>query len=162
MKIKASRGFTLLEVMIALVIFSIGLLGLAGLQARGLNSNTSAQFRTLAAIEAYGMADRMRANPLGVKAGNYDNLDNTTPPAGPNCLIATCSEAQIAQSDYYEWINNLQNLLPSGHGSVIRIAGTDQFILTIFWDDERTGATGKACGDNPSIDLKCYRLVFEP
>ncbi|HID48830.1 MAG TPA: type IV pilus modification protein PilV, partial [Chromatiales bacterium] len=73
---KPARGFTLLEVMIALVIFSIGLLGLAGLQARGLQSNTTAQYRTTAMILAYDMADRIRANSTGVAAGNYDDLDN--------------------------------------------------------------------------------------
>ena len=64
------RGFTLLEVMIALLIFSIGLLGLAGLQAGGLRSNNQAQLRTIAVIQAYDMADRIRANPRGVADGD--------------------------------------------------------------------------------------------
>jgi len=125
---KNIHGFTLLEVMIALVIFSVGLLGLAGLQSRGLQSNTVAQFRTLAIIEAYDMADRIRANPVGIADGNYDNLDSATPVAGSDCLNATCTPQQIADLDYFEWINQIQQSLPSGHGIVTGNGAGSQFM----------------------------------
>lgn len=158
----SERGFTLLEVMIALVIFSIGLLGLAGLQSRGLQSNTTAQYRTTAIIEAYDMADRIRANPAGVANNRYDNLNNPTPPAGPDCFANTCDDAQIAQLDYFEWLNNLQNALPSGYGTVTGNGAGTPFTITVMWDEERTGATGTNCGNDPTVDLKCYTFVFQP
>ena len=68
---RASGGFTLIEIMVALLIFSIGLLGLAMLQATGLKFNTDSYARTQATILAYDLIDRMRANVAGVKAGNY-------------------------------------------------------------------------------------------
>jgi type IV pilus assembly protein PilV len=160
---RLQSGFTLLEVMIALVIFSIGLLGLAGLQAGGLRSNTQAQLRTIAVIQTYDMAERIRANPRGVEDGDYNAFDDATPTAG-DCISATCTAAEMATYDYYEWEISTQNVLPSGHGTVTSaVAGTTRlFTVTVMWDEERTGVTGTGCSGDPTVDLKCYALVIEP
>ena len=158
-------GFTLLEVMIALVIFSIGLLGLAGLQAGGLRTNTQAQLRTIATIQAYDMAERIRSNPRGVEDGNYNAFDDATPTAG-DCISNTCTAAEMATYDYYEWELNTQNVLPSGHGTVSSAAvgggATRLFTITVMWDEERTGVNGTGCSGDPTVDLKCYIMEFEP
>ena len=65
-----SRGFTLLEILIAVGVLSIGLLGIAGLQALGQRSNHSAYLRSQATALAYDMIDRMRANKAGVQASD--------------------------------------------------------------------------------------------
>ena len=160
---RSYAGFTLLEVMIALVIFSIGLLGLAGLQAGGLRSNTQAQLRTIAVIQAYDMAERIRANPRGVADGNYNAFDDTTPTA-EDCISATCDAAEMATYDYYEWESMTQNALPSGHGTVSSnvVNGIRLFTVTVMWDEERTGVNGTGCSGDPTVDLKCYALVIEP
>jgi len=159
------QGFTLLEVMIALVIFSIGLLGLAGLQAGGLRSNTQAQFRTIATIQAYDMAERIRANPRGVADGDYNAFDDATPTA-EDCISAACTAAEMATYDYYEWELTTQDVLPSGHGvvtSALDASGTTRlFTITVMWDEERTGVNGTGCSGDPTVDLKCYALVIEP
>ena len=157
-------GFTLLEVMIALVIFSIGLLGLAGLQAGGLRSNTQAQLRTIAIIQTYDMAERIRANPRGIEDGDYNALDDATPTA-EDCISATCTAAEMATYDYYEWESTNQDVLPSGHGTVSSalVGGVARlFTITVMWDEERTGVNGTGCSGDPTVDLKCYTLVFEP
>ena len=69
------QGLSLIEVMIALFVFSFGLLALAALMASGLKYNTSALHRSYATSQAYDMADRMRANRLCLELGHYDNLD---------------------------------------------------------------------------------------
>ena len=151
--------------MIALVIFSIGLLGLAGLQAGGLRSNTQAQLRTIAVIQAYDMAERIRANPRGVEDGDYNAFDSSNPTA-EDCISATCTAAEMATYDYYEWETSTQRVLPSGHGTITSAAVgggvTTLFTVTVMWDEERTGVTGTGCGGDPTVDLKCYALVFEP
>jgi type IV pilus assembly protein PilV len=162
---RLQSGFTLLEVMIALVIFSIGLLGLAGLQAGGLRSNTQAQLRTIATIQAYDMAERIRSNPRGVVDGDYNALDDATPTAG-DCISNTCTAAEMATYDYYEWELNTQNVLPSGHGTVSSAAvgggAARLFTITVMWDEERTGVNGTGCSGDPTVDLKCYIMEFEP
>ncbi len=158
-------GFTLLEVMIALVIFSIGLLGLAGLQAGGLRSNTQAQLRTIATIQAYDMAERIRANPRGVEDGNYNAFNDATPTA-EDCISAACNAAEMATYDYYEWEIITQRVLPSGHGTVssavVGGGATRLFTITVMWDEDRTGVTGTNCSGDSTVDLKCYTMVFEP
>jgi type IV pilus assembly protein PilV len=151
------RGFTMLEVLVAIVVLSFGLLGLAGLQANGLRNNTSAYMRTQANLLAYDMLDRMRANLQGVENGDYDDLLSTTP-TDPACISSGCSIAQMAAHDAYEWSQQLGDVLPEGQG---RVAGTgigSVFTITVMWDDLRTGATGTGCSGDPQVDLTCFTL----
>lgn len=142
--ITSQRGFTLLEVLIAIVVLSIGLLGLAGLQAAGLRNNTSAYMRTIATQQVHDMADRMRANLPGVITNAYDAIAGI--PADPACISAAtgCSIANLAIYDAFAWNTRNQNLLPLGVGTVTRVvgapAGVNRFTISIGWDDNRTGA----------------------
>ena len=99
------KGFTLLEVMIALVIFSIGLLGLAGLMAQSTAFTNSAQYRTQATFLAYDMLDRMRANPS--EAANPTlryNLNFGNTPGTATCYATTCTLTQLATADKDQWL----------------------------------------------------------
>ena len=131
-----NHGFTLLEVMIALVIFSFGLLALAALMAKGLQYNTSALHRSYASSQAYDMADRMRANRLGIDAGNYDSVSGAG--TNPGCITSGCTPAQMAQYDGWEWNSVNAAVLPSGSGTVLMSGST--YSITLTWDDDRDGA----------------------
>ena len=155
--IKWQSGFTMLEVLVAIVVLSFGLLGLAGLQADGLRNNTSAYLRTQANLLAYDMLDRMRANLQGVENGNYDDLLGTTP-SDPACISSGCSIAQMADHDAYEWSQKLSEILPEGQGRVIGSGIGSIFTITVMWDDRRTGATGTGCSGDPQVDLTCFTL----
>jgi type IV pilus assembly protein PilV len=157
-------GFTLLEVMIALLIFSIGLLGLAGLLGTSLQNNKTADLRSVAIIAAHDMADRIRANQRG-SSNDYDNVQVPSGPLSapsPDCITAVCtSPAQIAAEDIYEWQTSLNKLLPSGQGSVTRASAASPFIISVFWDEARNGANKTDC-TNAAGELKCYQLGFLP
>lgn len=154
-------GFTLIEAMVALVIFSIGMLGLAGLQASGMRSNTTSLLRTLAITQANNMAERIRANREGASNGDYDAITTTLPGSPSDCVNNQCSAAQLATFDAFEWNTFNSRLLPSGRGTVQRQGTTNVYTITLMWDEDRTGATGQGCSGNASIDLKCYRTTFE-
>lgn len=125
----------MIDVLIALVVLSIGLLGLAGLQATGLRYNQGAFFRTQATLLAYGMADRMRANTAGVTAGNYNAITpGSVSSSPPNCVGAVCSSSQIAQYDAAQWEADVQSLLPSGQGKVTG-NGNGVYTITVSWTD---------------------------
>lgn len=158
---RQSAGFTLLEVMIALVIFSIGLLGLAGLQAGGLRSNYTAELRTIAMIQAQDMAERILANPQGVDANAYDNLAAAIP-GQVDCVNANCGPINMANFDHYEWNTANDNLLPAGVGRVQGGGAGTAFTITVMWDEDRSGATGTGCSGDPAVDLKCYSLTIRP
>lgn len=138
------KGFTLLEVMIALVIFSIGLLGLAGLMAQSTAFTNSAQYRTQATFLAYDMLDRMRANPS--EAANPTlryNLNFGNTPGTATCYATTCTLTQLATADKDQWLTLVQTLLPSGDGKVTNILSgtTTIFVIEISWTDQVGGAT---------------------
>ena len=158
-----TQGFTLLEVLIAIVVLSFGLLGMAGLQANGVRNTHSANLRTLAVHQAYDMADRMRANVNGMKQSLYDNIPITAG-TNPACITAGCTASQLRDYDRYIWNTNNAAMLPLGRGTVAAVAGTavpkKEFIITVMWDEYRTGVTGTGCGGDPGTDLTCFRVTF--
>lgn len=118
---KKNKGFTLIEVLIALVVLSIGLLGVAGLQAKSQQFSRNAYLNTQATVIAHDMLERVRANPSGLKSGSYNNAA-TTQHAG--CFTtAGCSSQQMAENDMFEWTDDVANKLPNGK-SVICIDST--------------------------------------
>ncbi len=139
----SQKGFTLLEVLIALLVLSIGLLGLAGLEIFGLKYNFQSYERTQATMLISEMADRMRANPIGVIAGNYDAiaLDSNPVAGAPNCAVVICDSTGIADYDVDQWKRSLSapKMLTQGRGSVTRLAttlstGTPIFLFEIRVD----------------------------
>lgn len=104
------RGMTLLEVMIAMVIFSIGMLGLAALQVAGISETGNSEKRTQATLIANDMIERIRANPTGDYSNgtiNYSSITALTcsTPPNPYCEDAgtnssgTCTAQQMAVFD---------------------------------------------------------------
>jgi type IV pilus assembly protein PilV len=153
-------GFTLLEVLIAIVVVSFGLLGLAGLQAFALKNNQSASLRVNAANLTNDIVDRMKSNYLGVVNGNYNQPATTaytgTPAAG--CSNATgCTPLQLAQYDLIQWQNRVAAILPGGVGIVCLDStpndtgttpvapacdntGATLYTVKIWWYDDRSQA----------------------
>jgi type IV pilus assembly protein PilV len=139
------NGFTLLEVLVALLVLSIGLLGIGKLVMLSARANGSAYLRSQATALAYSMFDDMRANrtqaltapyayavAIGVNPGV---VGCPAPPAG-------CSSSQQAQNDLANWKSALQNALPNGDGSVQIAAVPNEFGLatvtatvTVQWND---------------------------
>lgn len=132
---KASDGFTLLEVLISMIVLAIGLLGMAALHANSLKNTLSAYHRSQATQLTYDMADRIRANQL--EAGNYPTVTAT---AQASCTTtATCSPSAMAQNDLYEWNTAINSIFPEGNGSISKV-GT-LFTIAISWDDNRNGSS---------------------
>ncbi len=152
--IRASqRGLTLIESMIALLVISIGLLGIAALQITAMNQNTSSLNHSRAVWIAYNMSDRIRANLP--EFDNYDGIDTNDNYSG-SCEGTTCDPGAMRVADADEW-TDLMLELPGGRGMIT--ANADGLLITVMWDDEGTGATGTNCGNNPEVDLTCYTLA---
>jgi type IV pilus assembly protein PilV len=113
---RAQGGYVLLEALIAVVIASVGFIGAARMQTIGLSMNNSAQARQKATLLGYQMADRIRANQVGVTAHAYDR-----PVAGDvACLVLAsgCTPALMAAADVGEWQGEIATQLPTGTGVV--------------------------------------------
>ncbi len=155
---KDQTGFTLMEVLIAVLILSIGLLGLASLQANGLRSNFSSYARSQAVILANDMADRMRANLTEAVAGTYNV--NATVAGAPDCAAAACNTADMASYDIATWYTSLQNTLPQGTGTIV--GNGTVFTISVMWDDDRSGAVGAGCNAAVSATEGCFSTTFIP
>jgi len=137
-----NKGFTLIEVLIAVIILSIGLLGMAGIQIKGLRGTTSSTVRSQATILANDISERIHINSNGVfvenadQNGHYANVDTSAITCGenvPNFCSATpgndtvtpCTNpGAMAQFDIYEFACGLEhnagikNLLPNGSATI--------------------------------------------
>lgn len=100
-----TRGFSLIELLVAVLVMGIGVLGVTALQMVSLQNNRDALQRAEAVQLAYDMMDRIRANPEGAPAGAaYGGLGiGDGPPAAPDCLANNCSQAQIVAFDQASW-----------------------------------------------------------
>jgi type IV pilus assembly protein PilV len=111
------RGFSLLEVLIALLIFSLGLLGMAGLMVVSVKTNQSAYLRTQASFLAQSMVDRIRMNLGQVNDYNGEYGEDTVEDAG--CGAAEpCSPEEIAERDKAIWSQQLVDSLPNATASI--------------------------------------------
>ena len=118
MLIKKTNGFTIIEVLITMVILSIGVLGLGLLQLTAMQNTQGGYLRSQAAILAYDIIDSMRANIPAVSAGNYGLAFTAATPAAVDCygLAANCTTLQMASSDLNRWRTVLATYMPSGNG----------------------------------------------
>lgn len=118
--IEHSKGFTFIEVLIAVVLTSFSLLSISILQFKTLQFNRSATYQSQATIIAHDMIERMRANSVAVD-NRYYHLP--TAASHSNCFtISGCSTSEMAENDMYEWAGGghgaVSRLLPSGVATV--------------------------------------------
>jgi type IV pilus assembly protein PilV len=138
-------GFTLLEVLIALLVLSIGLLGIGKLMMLSARANDSAYMRSQATALAYTMLDAMRANRQAAIVQGYDTAMGVFPGGLQPCgtVAAPCNSGQQAQNDLFLWGSSLGTALPLGQGSVataVALAGTGAnnitATVTVQWADK--------------------------
>ena len=147
---KRTAGFSLIEVLIALVILSVGTLGIAAMMAVSLKNKNSGYSRAQASDLAYTILDRMRANRATAIQHGYDIALGATPVSPPSdgCIgiAADCSPSQVADLDLTQWKHSLAGMLPSGDGSILT-TGLNQMTevtITIQWNDRRSGQAADA------------------
>lgn len=148
---QTSRGFTLIEVMIAMLVLSLGLLGIAATLVTSLHSATSNLLMQQAVQTTYDMADRMRSNFQAAKTPNGTNpyIVALSAPASsapsPDCTSTTCTPANMAAYDVWQWQTSLRNSLPDGLGSITvapDATGTMAVVtINVQWSDQPARST---------------------
>jgi len=169
------RGISLIEVMMAVLIFSIGLIGLASLMVMATRSNHAAYVRTQAVFLANSMAARMSANPIGVWSGNYNSTAYPVSSSSIGCGSgAACDAAELATHDQRLWSSQLKTFLPNPSASIqcggVGTAGYDPTsqlsmrppyggtcAMTITWNEQGAGDR-----DNRDSEAKSFSWEFQP
>jgi len=161
-----SGGFTLIEVLVSLVVLSIGLLGTAKLMLVSSHANDSAYLRSQATELAYEILDNIRANQQQAIAGAYATTIAAAPTdPGFTCIGAVaCTPDNLALYDIYQWklrLNATSGLvpagtLPNGQGSVATtLTGTQTtVVITVTWDDNAAQTAFGSAVNQQSIVLQ--------
>lgn len=136
-----SRGMTLIEVLLAVLIFAGGMLGMSAFQSRILSISQLAYLNNYANLFAYDMLDRIKSNQIyGVEGPGY-SVDPGDPPSEypVKCVNGDCTPAELAAYDIDQWKFLVHEHLPGGDGS---IAKSDEpegrvYTISIFFDDSK-------------------------
>ena len=129
---KNQRGFSLVEVLIALIIMSVGMLGIAGLYVQSMQAGRTSLFRHHAVTLAGDVADRIRANPTAGVA--YAGLGGDN-----NCVGAgiDCDEVQMAFNDIFLWDQQAAESLPNGDVTINfdDTVNPPTYTIAVGWDE---------------------------
>jgi type IV pilus assembly protein PilV len=134
--VRLQCGVGLIEVLVAILILALGLLGMAGLQSRSLQTNQSSYARSQAVMMSYYILDAMRADRASASAGNYDvaNL----------CSATAITGTALADNTRKDWINSLKVGLGDTTATCGAISCDVSGLCTVkvIWDDQRAGGLG--------------------
>lgn len=158
-------GLGLIEVLIALVVISVGLLGIASLQAASISRAHNSDIQGLAAIEAQNIIAAMLANPKAVPAGTatveYLLAEGGAFPTGvKDCAANVCTPKEMAQYDLQEWGKQIQRNLPSGDGW-IECPKNDPLRcrVTVSWQEKKLDPS--SANANAQTETREYSLVVQ-
>lgn len=163
------RGLSMIEILVTLTIVAFALLGLLGLQARALSYQKDSFDRKAAAELVSNLAERMRANYLGFRAGNYDN-DFDDADATPGVTACSpCDPLQLATKDMDEWRIDLRRRIAGGASYIQWDGATPNWVVvTVAWPEPQSPGLDAVCtamnGGGASIpnNYRCYQTQVFP
>jgi type IV pilus assembly protein PilV len=179
---KPQRGFTLIEVLVSLIVIAVGMLGIAKIQALAYASTGTASMRSLAALEAAGMASAMRANqaywtlltvPMtvtttGATVTATDPILNGDLAALPACqsgVTSVCTNSTLlAAYDLEQWATGLNSILPSSSGTITctpPATGPVSCTITVTWSERTIAINTQSLGGTLAA-LPTYTLYVQP
>lgn len=149
---RGQAGVGLVEILIAVLVLGLGLLGVAAMQSLALRNSQSALERSQAVVQAYAMADSMRANANAAKSGAYNT-------GGAQCFspgAAAPVGGDLAASDRAAWVQALGESLGRTARTCGKIACVAELCtIDVIWDDTRGGgAGGESGGDKRSFSMQ--------
>lgn len=158
---RQQAGAGLIEMMVALLVLAIGLLGFAAMQTQGISQGQKAYLHSQAIFAAQDMVERMRANPDGLNSYTLGFSDSA--PSKPSCDTADCTPANLARWDQAEWLDLLGTSLPAGDGAVaVNTSGasTEVLISVRYRVNRDLDTTDQTRNENMSVE-EVYELRAE-
>jgi type IV pilus assembly protein PilV len=135
---RSQQGATLIEVLVAMLVVSFGVLALTGMLAAASRFGKTSEFRSMATLLASDITDRMRANKPAVGLGDYDLLDGYDPPDSPPVIpkcddLNKCSATELAAIDMAEWAQAMYYSLPGGQGYIVVDGSVNPPVAADVW-----------------------------
>ncbi|MBU1189479.1 MAG: type IV pilus modification protein PilV [Gammaproteobacteria bacterium] len=170
------QGYSLIEVMLTVVILSIGLAGLGLLQVNNVQNTYNANNRALATNAAMDMSSRIRANMQGYGFQAFANIDTGSDNNCTNNSDDDCTPLEMAQDDFNQWNDNIAAILPQGSGIVCTDStpfdgqpgatacdGTGNNVIKIFWAETATFSDETVADDiDGSTISQVFSLIISP
>ena len=159
---RCNKGFSLIEVLVAVVILSFGLISIAALQINSKAVSYDSIQRTAAAQLAQDIIGKMRSNPTGAAnyLGTYNGPDGG---AAPTC-VSPCTETEVAAIDIYNWreaLNSATGGVESPIACITTLASTNYYNISITWQGTSSIAhTVARCGDTGNAAVDNYRRII--
>ncbi|MGD1824602.1 type IV pilus modification protein PilV [Chromobacterium violaceum] len=169
-------GFSMLEVLVALIVISLGLLGIAGMQAAAINSTSIARSRSLGAIAAQSMAAAMHANTAywgvlsasGSWSVSASGVISGTPSLSQTVVCSasgtTCTAANIAGYDATQWGSGTISALPGGSGQIACNPASSATpvvcTITVYWLEKSRSVN--AASMTAATASQSYQMVVVP
>jgi len=132
----AQLGVGLPEIMVAMLLLGVAVIGFAGLQVRALNTTNSAMYRTQGASIAQELGERMRMNPAG--RATYAGAWNLTAVSADKCVVDTCTPVQMAQYDIRTMSELAAATLPNGQVAVRQCINRTNLCVFVSWNETAT------------------------
>lgn len=165
----AQRGSSMVEVLVAWVVLSIGLLGTGVATLRATQVTSGSYLRSQAVIAADSLADRIRANaPAAVRGDYLFDLGQDLPTSADSCTARDCDGRRLAEADLQQWYEQFQKVLP---GLEVGIhcaaepgcaAGSLQ-VITVVWEDSDPGSPADpGCAARAGPGRRCHQLQLVP
>ena len=173
-QLNTQRGAGMIEVLVALVVLAIGLLGVLSMQSIGLGSNQRSIFTTEATFIASDMAERILA--FNGPNGAYAGMSSAAAPSGCGAACTTLQADSDALINAFTFnnanaLNNNNNVsLPGGLGTITLFAAPNTYDIDISWDEQRTGTVAVQCPNltpraldavGNFANLTCFRLLVD-
>ena len=137
-RVRRQRGISMVEALIALVVISVGMLGIAGLYLTSMQASRSAKLRSYAVELAGSIADRIRANREAGAA--YNTASYGGEPSEHDCETARCSAANLAEDDLAKWLVDIRAQLPGADAVTGTVVVTDRadpesdnYVISVTW-----------------------------
>lgn len=146
--INRQRGFSLLEALVAFLVLSVGMLGIASLQVISLKAGRTAAMRTIVVVKVEEIFERMRANPRSIS--DYVSANVAGASNGCNSYVTppykNCTDFELAKDDLYNWIEELKALMPNTNVKAsISMPAIDPAVtplagmtVTVTWEERAT------------------------
>lgn len=149
------RGATLIEVLVALLVLAIGLLGMLGLQNRALKFSQAALYDSQARHAISDLVERVRMNTrLDASNAQYYSISQaSSSSAATSCVNSNCSPRQLAAWDVSQWLAALTNTLPDAKAEVKYAQGSSELTVSVFYSTAYLNkqAAGPGISGDPTV-----------